>query len=48
MATLGELFAENAVWHAAGNGVLSVQSKDATLSWRTSESWGHAPTAASR
>lgn len=35
MAALGELFAEDAVWHVAGNGVLSgtKQGRDAILSF---------------
>ncbi|MET3811964.1 nuclear transport factor 2 family protein [Arthrobacter sp. UYEF3] len=35
MATLNELFAEDAVWYAAGNGVLSgtKQGRDAVLSY---------------
>ncbi|MET4137107.1 nuclear transport factor 2 family protein [Pseudarthrobacter sp. PvP090] len=35
MATLGEIFAEDAVWHAAGNGVLSgtKQGRDAVLAY---------------
>lgn len=35
MATLGELFAEDAVWHAAGNGAMSgtKQGRDAVLAY---------------
>ncbi|MGP4030555.1 nuclear transport factor 2 family protein [Pseudarthrobacter sp. 1C304] len=35
MATLGEIFAEDAVWHAAGGGVLSgtKQGRDAVLAY---------------
>ena len=35
MATLSELFAEDAVWHVAGNGVLSgtKQGRDAVLAY---------------
>ncbi|HEX9087543.1 MAG TPA: nuclear transport factor 2 family protein, partial [Arthrobacter sp.] len=35
MATLGEIFAEDAVWHAAGSGVLSgtKQGRDAVLAY---------------
>ena len=35
VATLGDIFAEDAVWHAAGNGVLSgtKQGRDAVLAY---------------